>query len=624
MKQKLTLLLIALLSTIGAMAETYTITFDHRTGTFYKGSTVSTGWVNKWVSNEAGKPAVTITASANNINTDNGRMAPGSSTTCTYSISVESGYVVKGFSMNCPTSGAEVTVTPAGESAVVVATGGTLVVNSSASSFVYSGSNSGRIQASAGDGGSFIITVEDGITVPTSIGDEEYVTVGEKVESITAATGADDNDHWYILTQVRGGESPMYDAGTGNQLKRTATSITPATISGSKANTSVQYLIRFFNAGDGLYNIQFANGNFITSSLTTSPYQQVAGKYAFYNTNGGSGSYFGWNLNSNTGSRVDNNGPTYTVAFWGSGTISGTSGNNVWYVYPAEVAAANVTYTYVISDESGIVFTSDALSGTAGETISTMPSNLERPYCTYNVTPTTLSIGENTVNVSVSYNPPFTVSASFDEATWYYATLRGKCLRADDNAKDGSGRYATNSTNERTDAYKWAFFGNPYTNFYVMNKAQGDGKYMCQAEQPTFQDVADPTANNAALWAVTPNSNGGFTLRSVSGGATWYINDAGGNGNLGFWNSGSGANDLGSNWLVTEVPAEVTVTYDLWVGGEKVNTKDVIATVNSDVDIPASLTANYNSLAYDITYTGTIGTEDCTITVTATDRKSVV
>ncbi len=253
-----------------------------------------------------------------------------------------------------------------------------------------------------------------------------------------------------------------------------------------------------------------------------------------------------------------------------------------------------------------------------------MPSSYQLDYCNYAVTPTTLASGENTVPVTVTYNLPFTTSTSFEDATWYYATLRGKCLRADDSHKDGSGRYATNSTNERTDAYKWAFFGNPYTNIYVMNKNQGDGKYMAKETQIVFKTISDPTTDNSALWAVTSNSNGGFTLRNIEGGANWYVNDAGSGGNLGFWNSGAGKNDAGSNWVVEEVPTEVTVTYDLYVGGGKVNTVNAIAPANSEVDIPASLIAGYSTLAYNITYTGTIGNDDCTIEVTATLKDGIV
>lgn len=162
--KKLLLLLCALLTLGGSTwATTYTITFDKSTGSFYNGSNavVTSGWIAKWVSNEAGKPAVTLTASANSINAENGRMAPGTSGSCTFSLSVEDGYKITGFELNCPTFGAQVTVTPNGEAAVVAATGEKIVVTSSATSFVYSGDNKGRIQAASSDGGSFKIFVED-------------------------------------------------------------------------------------------------------------------------------------------------------------------------------------------------------------------------------------------------------------------------------------------------------------------------------------------------------------------------------------------------------------------------------------------------------------------------------
>ena len=161
MRKLFSLMSLLLLCIGGAWAQTYTITYGTSTGTFYNGSNnaVIEGWIAKWVSNEEGKPAVTLTASANNINAENGRLAPGKSQACTYSLSVEEGYAITGFSMNCPTFGAQVTITPAGEEAVIAETGTNIVVNSSSTSFVYSGNNSGRIQAGANDQGNFQIYV---------------------------------------------------------------------------------------------------------------------------------------------------------------------------------------------------------------------------------------------------------------------------------------------------------------------------------------------------------------------------------------------------------------------------------------------------------------------------------
>ena len=213
----------------------------------------------------------------------------------------------------------------------------------------------------------------------------------------------------------------------------------------------------------------------------------------------------------------------------------------------------SATVTYVISDANGVVYTSSALPATVNETISELPSSFQRAYCSYSVTSTTIVAGDNTVPVTVTYSLPFTVSTTYADAVWHYATIRStKYLRADDSNLDGSGRYATSTTNEKTDAYKWAFFGDPYNNFYVMNMAQGDGKYLYAGTNPEFQTLTDPTSVDAALWAVSVNG-AGFSLRSITG-DNLYINDAGGAGNLGYWNSSAGATDAGSRIVATVVP----------------------------------------------------------------------
>ena len=345
MKRITTILTFLMLVCMGTWAKSYTITYGTTTGTFYRSGSASTDWSSKWVSNETGKPVVTITTSVNYMNGANARIMPQ-----TYTIYTEAGYKVTGFAMNCPTFGATVTVTPAGESAVAVEQNGTLVVNSSASSFVFAGgSNSARIQAGSNDGGSFTITVEDDAWAP-SFDEGTVLTVGDKVSSFTAATAADDNDHWYVLTQVRDGESPMYDNGIGETLKRAATSVKKASLGGEMASANEKYLIRFKSVGEGTYKIQFANGYWIDGNLKTANFN-TAGTYAFYNCNSGSGSYFAWNKDSKSGSIVDNNGAGNTVSFHSSGEVSGTSGNNVWYLYETElktVADIDTEKSYVI------------------------------------------------------------------------------------------------------------------------------------------------------------------------------------------------------------------------------------------------------------------------------------
>ena len=176
----------------------------------------------------------------------------------------------------------------------------------------------------------------------------KYISVGAKATSFTAASSGSDNEHWYILTQTRYGETPAYNAGLGSTVQRAATTITTASLEGASVEHNAAYMVRFISAGDGLYNLQFADGNFINSSLATTEVKPQAGKYAFYNTVQ-DGTTFGWNLNSNTGSIVDNNGAGYGLAFWGSGQVTATEGNNVWSLYPVTFTNA-IHYSFTTTD----------------------------------------------------------------------------------------------------------------------------------------------------------------------------------------------------------------------------------------------------------------------------------
>ena len=100
-----------------------------------------------------------------------------------------------------------------------------------------------------------------------SLPEDKYVSVSTtKANFLEAAENAADNAHWYILTQTRYGESPVYDNGA-NTLMRASTT---TDINGLTPEDSKQYLVRFFATDtEGVYDIQFATGKFITSNLTT-------------------------------------------------------------------------------------------------------------------------------------------------------------------------------------------------------------------------------------------------------------------------------------------------------------------------------------------------------------------
>ena len=404
MKQKLITFLMALLCASGVWATEYTVTYSKSTGSYTATNSGGT-WASKWVST-ATDPQVTLSVGSNNIAVSTGYIYSGASG-CTYTLTAQTGYLITGYTITGTAQSGAQTLTPAaGGSATSFATTGTTTLtvsglSTASTSFQQSTPNSGIAISS------FTITLTDDPEFAQwepSIADDAFLTVGEKVSSIETVTDVADNTKWYIVTQVRNGESPMYDAGVGTTLKRAAASVTPATLSETYAKNNITYLVRFFSAGDGLYNIQFANGSWIDGSLKTTASKGSAGTYAFYNSNGGSGSYFGWNLNSTSGSIVDNNGAGNGLAFWGSGTVSGTSGNNVWYVYETTVevpaSTVDVTYAqYVNGVATGVTHTETVMPNSS----INVPANFYSGYASfaYNFT-TEGTIGTEDVTIKVN------------------------------------------------------------------------------------------------------------------------------------------------------------------------------------------------------------------------------
>lgn len=352
-------------------------------------------------------PAITVTASANNM--DKRQTSTyllwhsGSSGSSTYTISAGAGYIITAYSVTGEANTSAQTLTAGavshefavGASSSFEVTG----LNASPVSFVQTGENSSGLKIT-----SISVTVEKEDWAP-SFEDGSYLTVGDKVSSFTAATAADDNDHWYVLTQVRGGETPMYNtSAAASNIMRAGGPFTLSSLNGELTSTNSAYLIRFKSVGEGTYNIQFANGYWIDGNLNAVNLNSSAGTYAFYNCNGGSGSYFAWNLNSKSGSIVDNNGAGYNLAFWGSGEVNASSGNNVWYMYEATVevpaSTIDVTYAqYVNGVETGLTHTETVLPNSD----INVPSNFYEGYSSlaYDYS-TTGTIAEEDVTIRVN------------------------------------------------------------------------------------------------------------------------------------------------------------------------------------------------------------------------------
>lgn len=212
------------------------------------------------------------------------------------------------------------------------------------------------------------------------------------------------------------------------------------------------------------------------------------------------------------------------------------------------------TATYVISHGSGVVYTSAPLPATPGETVTTLPSALQRDFCTYNVTPAEIVAGENTtVNVTVTYNMPFEISSNYDNAKWYYLKLKNATYVT--YSSSGTPNVTLPNSYTMGDANaQWAFIGDAYNGFSIVNKAGGNALVLGSASPKNDGNTGANTyatlGSGQAYEKYFPKSSSqvenGFYLFTSEG----YAMNQRSTSNLAYW---TGGYDLGSTFSVIEV-----------------------------------------------------------------------
>ena len=226
---------------------------------------------------------------------------------------------------------------------------------------------------------------------------------------------------------------------------------------------------------------------------------------------------------------------------------------------------------YKVKDAfDNIIFTSDPEPVEQGTVITTLPEKYHRTFYTYDEINVTVETAGGTDAVfTATWNGPFEISENFENAHWYDMAIRWetgtKPYYVTTAVKDGDGAYKTQLANTEglvEDSYQWAFAGDGYNGFKVINKAEGASKSFgwtdaaqTNAGIPTV--MADDEGNH--LWKIVASTKntvpaGSFCLNVP--GTNLYINQYGGaGGSLKFWDSANNVGDPGSAFTVMEVPS---------------------------------------------------------------------
>ena len=371
MKKLISLFVFSLLFACNAVAAVFTVNMN--SGTLSGSGNYRKTWTGTSI-------AFKLTADANNMDsrvTGNLLMHSGTALTSTYTLEAPSGYIISSYTIIGHANSNDQTVTIGEDSHVFSTTESSFEVTSvdaNSTTFTLTGDNTG-LYATIKVKWELIPDIPEGLCI----------SVGAQAATMSAAT-ANDNDHWYIMTQYRRAYESvgtvLYDSGTG--LYRGSSTYTSDYFENKVATSHTSYLVRFIETGiSGVYNIQFANGNYFTHTGLGDGDNIKSGEdaddYLVYNI-ASTNAHFALNYTSDGstyGKRVDNNGAGGTVVFYGGGVITTTEGNNDWALYPVSFVSPPLTDGGVYSlycayaDEAYPVYNNSGTPGVSTATSTT-------------------------------------------------------------------------------------------------------------------------------------------------------------------------------------------------------------------------------------------------------------
>ena len=233
--------------------------------------------------------------------------------------------------------------------------------------------------------------------------------------------------------------------------------------------------------------------------------------------------------------------------------VNGSGGLTKWYddnsgrignilrVEEVPEDAFEVTYNVIVN--GNVVATGTQIHSVGDE--PSMPAGMNYAFTTFTFNVSEITASTRTVQATATFNMPFETSTSYATAKWYY--MNGHASYSDRYISTDGDATVYSQGKGTTDAYKWAFIGNPIEGIKVINKATGDGKYL----QGTDPATMGATAKGWVLKQQT-NTNwqsgaNGFGLYEDES-QNKYLNTQGST--LKYW----GSFDQGSTFWVEEVP----------------------------------------------------------------------
>lgn len=321
-------------------------------------------------------------------------------------------------------------------------------------------------------------------------------------------------------------------------------------------------------------------------------FRNSSGKYAIRATNAAYSENGSWAQHAaNTYWSIKNSSSTPPTVGYKKGEAD--------YIWNIETAPTTVKVTYNLyynAKKYAEIVTQGERNAAAA-----LPAEYIKDFCNYTYSPKNITSSSIKVTVRWASSAPFKISSA--SMNWYNIKV-GRLARyvgwenrepyhphAYDEASVGEypemELYATDLV-RASDAYQWAFVGNPIEGFKIINRLKGED-YSLTADGTSTSARGVLNIKNTVLregdFRWTPHADGdGFSL-SLNGQNDYYINTHGGpDGYLQIWENANARTDLGSQIIAEAAPtASVPMTpigtgyyttlclpYDVIVSGAKV------------------------------------------------------
>ena len=229
-----------------------------------------------------------------------------------------------------------------------------------------------------------------------------------------------------------------------------------------------------------------------------------------------------------------------------------------------ELRNSLVNVTYRIVDEGGnLIYTVPTTEAVSPGATVTLPATYKQTlFYDYNDSQSyTAGSSDFTADFTATAkeDAPFKPSTSFADATWYSLTLSAALNYVTYNAS-GAQNVQLPVTNADDETTHWAFIGNPYEGFQIVNEAAGSDLVLgsgqttgaASAGQNVYATMADPGTQDNELWTVQASTNiagkNGFYIINTE---NHRLNKRNGTSNISYW---TGGYDSGSTFVATKVP----------------------------------------------------------------------